>query len=290
MSGDIGELYEPLLERDVEAIRPAIENFRRSHSSDELFLAIARFAVMAYAPSQHARHAMLAVLSAHDLREECGDRWDDLLTECAIYAAQSRQPWSEPPIMDPPSTEGAPRTLRDATDRLSAERWLAAHLDDPHEIFDVAAEDWSDLGHKLIVADAARRLAAILGEKGRFVILRTAVWEIVAYSGPRVAPLQPSSELLDRLIDRCIAERGSIESAHAVFHFAASTDATPAGLRQGRPPAIYRLARDYGECLKAHAVARRLRAIYPEAKLDGFVAACEHNLEHGPSFEEWSFA
>jgi hypothetical protein len=290
VNAEIGELYEPLLERDVAGIRPAIESYRRSHSSDDLFQAIARFAVAAYAPSQHAKHAVLAVLSAHDLRDECGERWDDLLIECATYAAQSRQPWSEPPIMDPPDVAGAPATLREASDRLAAERWLAGHLDNSQEIFEVAAEDPSDLGHKLIMADAAHRLAAIVGEKGRYVTLRMAVWEIVAYSGPPVTPLRPNAELLDRLIARCVEEKGSIESAHAVFHFAASTSGMPVDLRPGRPPAIYRLARDYGQCLKAHAVAKRLRGAFPRAKLDEFVAACEHNLAQGPSFEEWSFA
>ena len=286
------ELYEPLLERDLAAIPAAVAAYRQQHTSEELFLAVARFAVMAFAPSQHAKHAMLAVLSAHDLREECGDRWDELLTECAIYAAQSRQPWSEPPIMEPPAAEGAPASLRDATDRLSAERWLAAHLEDPGEILRVAAEDREDFGHKLIVADAAFRLAALLGKQGRYVTLRTAVWECVSYAGPKSAPVEPSAELLDRLIGKCVQERGSIESAHEVFHFAAAVGAShdAGGLARGGAPAIYKLARDYGQALKAHAVAKRLRPRFPTADLDGFVAACEENLASAPSFEEWSFA
>src|SRR5258707_14056248 len=83
---------ESFLERDETEIRSAIREFRAGHSSDELFLNVARFAVMAYAPSQHSKHALLACLSAYDIREECGERWDALLTEWAIYAAQSRQP------------------------------------------------------------------------------------------------------------------------------------------------------------------------------------------------------
>ena len=282
------ELYEPLLERDLGAIPAAIASFREQHTSDELFLAVARFAVMAFAPSQHAKHAMLAVLSAHDLREECGDAWDELLMRCAVYAAQSRQPWSEPPILEPPSPEGAPASLREAGDRLAAERWLAAHLDDPEEILAVAAEDREDFGHKLIVADAAFRLAEILGGKGRYVTLRAAVWECVSYAGPRVEPVQPTAALLDRLIARCVEERGSIESAHEVFHFAAAHRGSAQG--RGEAPPIYALGRDYGQCLKAHAVAKRLRGSFPAARLDDFVAACRMNLEQAPSFEEWSFA
>src|SRR6266705_6404314 len=101
----LGNMIESFLERDETESRSAIREFRASHTSDELFLNIARFAVMAYAPSQHAKHALLACLSAYDIREECGERWDALLAECAIYAAQSRQPWSEPPILDPPAID-----------------------------------------------------------------------------------------------------------------------------------------------------------------------------------------
>jgi hypothetical protein len=61
------------------------------------------------------------------------------------------------------------------------------------------------------------------------------------------------------------------------------------------PPAatdipIYALARDLGATLKAHAVAARLRPQFPQAGLDRFLAAVHHNLEHGLSLEEWSFA
>ena len=101
--------YDPFIERDVPAMRSAIADFRREHSSLDLFLAVARFAVLAYAPSQHAKHALLAALSAYDVREQLGDRWDELLVECAIYAAQSRQPWSEPPILDPPALDANQR-------------------------------------------------------------------------------------------------------------------------------------------------------------------------------------
>ncbi|MEO6487462.1 MAG: hypothetical protein ABIO78_05915 [Thermoanaerobaculia bacterium] len=294
MTTAVSDLYEPLIERDPAAIRTAIRRFRQQQSSDELFLAIARFAVLAYAPSQHAKHSVLSVLSAHDLREDLGERFDEVLIECAIYAANSRQPWSEPPIMDPPSPHGAPGDLRVAVvnrDRMAAERWLAKRLDDPdlrRELIAIASEDLEDLGHKVIIANAAWRLAEILGEKGRFVALRMAVWEMVSYAGPPSVPGPLSKDVLDGLIARCVAGNGSIESAHAVFLF----DALSGGEQSvpGDPPPVYRLARDYGQCLKAHAVAKRLRRRYPEAHVDDFIAAVRRNLETGPSYEEWTFA
>jgi hypothetical protein len=301
-------MIESLLERDDNRIRAAISDYRKTHSSEELFLEVARFAVMAYAPSQHAKHALLACLSAHDIREECGDRWDALLTECAIYIAQSRQPWSEPPMLDPPAIEpdqrGDVEELRSAIaagDRLRAERWLAKRIDDPalaHDYFTVAADDFEDLGHKVILARAAWRLGEILGEKGRYAILRAGIWEMCAYKGPRYSEQGRRAEL-SALVENALAEGGSPESMHHVFLFDAAAG-TPVEDRvcdylgslptkQGtaftsrRDPPVYRLARDYGAYLKSFAVTKRLRDIR-------ILDAAKYNLEHGTSFEDYSFA
>lgn len=301
-------MIESFLERDENHIRSAISDYRKTHSSDALFLEIARFAVMAYAPSQHLKHALLACLSAHDIREECGDRWDSLLAECAIYAAQSRQPWSEPPILDPPPIEpdqrGDVEELRAAVaagDRLRAERWLAKRIDDSdlqRDYFAVAADDFEDFGHKVIVARAAWRLAEILGEKGRFAILRVGVWEMCAYKGARYQERGARAEL-SALVDNALAEGGSPEAMHHVFLFDAAIG-TPVEDRvcdylgslkmkpgtvftSRRDVPVYRLARDYGAYLKSFAVTKRLRDIR-------ILDAAKYNLEHGASFEDYSFA
>jgi hypothetical protein len=321
---NVSELYEPLIERDLPRIEQAVRSFRREHSSEDLYLAVARFAILAYAPSQHAKHATLAVLAAYELRDDFGERWDELLLECAKYAAQSRQPWSEPPLLDPPVVGTDQRRdvdeLRAAVaerDRLRAERWLSARLDDDDlasDLFTVASDDFEDLGHKLIVANGAWRLAPILGEKGRFATLRVAVWEMVSYSG--AASLEPrevdAAALLDGLIANAVTEKGSLESAHAVFLFDAAlqTENTRAMTylfrsAAAKPPLSdrdskavagatalrnYPLAKDYAALLKANAVAKRLRPRFPRADLDAFVFAVAYNLDHAPSFEEWSFA
>ncbi|HEY8712292.1 MAG TPA: hypothetical protein VIM68_05430, partial [Thermoanaerobaculia bacterium] len=177
-----------MIERDLDAIPAAVREFRASNSSHDLFLAVARFAILAYAPSLHAKHAVIAALSAYEARDACGERWDDLLAECARYAAESRQPWSEPPILDPPRLSagqrrdvGALRQALAARDRLAAERWLAARLDDNElepDLFTVAADGFSDQGMQVIVTAAACKLSRILGEQGRYAALRIAVWEI----------------------------------------------------------------------------------------------------------------
>ena len=286
-------LYERLIERDLDAIPAAVRAFRQEHSSHDLFLAVARFAILAYAPSQHAKHAVLSCLAAYELREEAGERFDDLMTECAIYTAMGRQPWSEPPILTPPviadDQRGDLEEIRaaiDAGDRLRAERWLAKRYEDAdfeRDFFTVAADDFEDLGHKLIVANAAWKLAPILGEQGRYATLRIAVWEWTAYRGERFLSSGPPVDVApvwEGLVEEFIDSRGELIAAHRLFLLDAAMECgqqqrvaeselrarrgAPVRAASGPPAApsalpIYRLARDYGEYLKMHALAKRRR-------------------------------
>ena len=316
--------YDAFIERDLGAIPAVVAEFRRQHSAEETWTAVTRFAVLAFAPSQHSKHALLACLSVWDLREELGSRFDDAVVQCAIYAAASRQPWSEPPMLDPPVLDedqrGDADELRDAiasSDRLRAERWLAKRYRDPdfaHDYFTVASDDFEDLGHKLIVASAAWRLAEFLGEKGRYAMLRVGVWEMVGVgrreSGAGSRRGDELDALCSALIANVIASEGDIVSAHAMFLFDAALQTNDdAVIRrssaylstvasdspQHRQECLchiepYAFARDYGACLKAHAVAKRLRSRFPNADFDGMLAAVHHNLETSPSLEGMTFA
>src|SRR5216684_851344 len=317
--------YDAFIERDLDAIPAVIAAFRADHSAEEAWTAVTRFAVLAFAPSQHSKHALLSCLSAWDLRAVLGERFDDAVVACAVYAAASRQPWSEPPMFDPPKLASDQRgdleELRAAiaaSDRLPAERWLASRYIDPdlaHHYFTAASDDFEDLGHKLIVATAAWRLADLLGEKGRYAMLRVAVWEMAAYGG-RESGVEGRSGTRDlnslcvALVANVIANGGGIVSAHELFLFDAALQTnddsvidrvvahlsivSPAQTPDPRPPApetpIYRLARDYGACLKAHAVANRLHSRFPAARFDEMLTAVHHNLDTAPSFEGMSFA
>ena len=242
------KLYEPLIERDLNAIPAAVAEFLEEHSPHDLFLAVARFAVLAYAPSQHAKRAVMACRAAWDLREEFGDRWTDLLTECARYAAESRQPWSEPPILDtleaPPEEQLRPKAKGDA----------------------------------LLMLDTALALLPILGEKGRGALLRMPVQEMEA------EPNQPedSNEPIEVLVKRVVDNNGSIDTVRDVFIWAAKNPATQQPSNPATP--IYPLARDYAQTLIAHATPLPAKLQRP------FLAAGHHNLAHGESFAEWSFA
>jgi hypothetical protein len=314
--------YDAFIERDLTAIPNVIASFRASHSAEETWTAVTRFAVLAFAPSQHSKHALLACLSAWDLRDDLGDRFDDAVIQCAIYASASRQPWSEPPMLDPPKLGPDQRGDLDEfraaiaeSDRLRAERWLAKRYRDPdlaHDYFTAASDDFEDLGHKLIIASAAWRLADLLGEKGRFAMLRVGVWEMAAYNGSRESGVGGRSTTLDSLcaglVGNVIANGGDIVSAHSLFLFDAALqsgdelviqrvsnhfgDAKPTPTPHTPPPtpAPYSFARDYGSCLKAHAVAKRLRLRFPNADFDGMLSAVHKNLETSPSFEGMAFA
>src|SRR3954447_24136782 len=308
--------YEPLIERDIAAIPAAVAEFRAAHSADETWTSVTRFAVLAFAPSQHSMHALLACLSTWDLREELGGRFDHAIVQCAIYAAASRQPWSEPPMLDPPKIEedqrgdaGELRQAIAASDRLRAERWLAKRYTDDDfacDYFAVASDDFEDLGHKLIVASAAIRLADLLGEKGRYAMLRVGVWEMVAV-GSGESGVGSGSYDLDSLCVALVGNVIDIVSAHALFLFDAALqtndDAVIArvanhlsGINSPTPDTrhatpeilVYSFARDYGACLKAHAIAKRLRPRFPNADFDGMLAAMYGNLE--TSSEEMTFA
>jgi hypothetical protein len=312
--------YEPFIERDLAAIPAVVAEFRAAHSADETWTAVTRFAVLAFAPSQHSLHALLSCLSAWDLRDDLGSQFDEAVVQCAIYAAASRQPWSEPPMLDPPRIEADQRgdvdELREAiaaSDRLRAERWLAKRYNDADfssDFFTVASDDFADLGHKLIVASAAMRLADLLGEKGRYAMLRVGVWEMVAVGSGELGVGSGSQDLHSlcaALAANVVANDGDIVSAHALFLFDAAlqtkddaviarvagylsnVNASPAHDTKPAPALpVYAFGRDYGACIKAHAIAKRLRPRFPDADFDGMLAAMHRNLER--SSEEMTFA
>ncbi len=329
----IDELYAPLIVRDLEAIPRAVKAFRETNSSEDLFEAVSRFATLAVSPSQHGKHSFLASVAAGELRAAMGDRWDGLLAECAIYAAESRLPWSEPPVGDPPKVSpdhpAGLEEIRSAIasgDRLRAERWLAARMNEPafaNDFFAVASEDLSDLGHKLIVAVAAWKVALQQDGPYRFPLLRVAVNEWTAHLDAPV-PLSddpvPSHdiELIARsALEACVREGGDAISFHQIAMLDAGLEAAsfaPESHALSRvvhaihketneaplaaPPVtitelelpVYRLSRDYGEYLKSFAIAGRMKKRFPSMDWNQLCAAAKRNLDSGLSFEEWSFA
>lgn len=250
------KLYEPLIERDLTAIPAAVQEFLAEHPIHDLYLAVARFAVLAYAPSQHSKRAVMACRAAWDLREEFGERWPQLLAECAKYAAEARPPWSEPPIFD--------------TLEVPDEEELRKQVK----------------GDALLMFETARALIPILGEKGKAALLRMPVMELEAEPN---APAD-SDAPIEELVQRVVESNGAVDTVREVFIHTAKHPTTrqpdnPA-TSQPRHPAtpIYPLARDYAQTLIAQTTP-----LPPELR-DPFLRAIHHNLAHGEGFAEWSFA
>jgi hypothetical protein len=263
--------YEPLIERDLDAIAPAAHAFLASHAPEELWTSVTRFAVLAYAPSQHAKRAVLACRAAYDVRGVMGERWVELIIACAKYAAASRPPWSEPPILEPPPPSNANVEELRSGDRLRGDRWLSAVLDHA----EVALRDIVR-GDARLMLDAATALLPHLGERGRFALFRMPVAELVAEPDARDEDA-PIETLIERAAD------GSIDAVRDVFVALAMRPA----VREAQPPlAPYDLARDYAQTLIAHAFACRL----PRAQADALLHAVHRNLDEGESYAAWSFA
>ncbi|PYQ27101.1 MAG: hypothetical protein DMF56_21305 [Acidobacteria bacterium] len=211
------ELYEPLLERDLDAIPAAARAFAEAHSLDELYVSVARFAVLAYAPSMHAKRAVMACRAIHELRDK--EDFFDWIVECARYAAESRQPWSEPPIIS--EIEPIPR----------------------EELERNAGDD------ALMMIDTAFALIPILGEKGTSALLRMPLMEL---EGPQTR----TKSAMEPLIDRAIESHGAIEDVTCVLACGAAAALgrrnVPAAASAAAPPP-YHLARDFAQTLLAYA-------------------------------------
>jgi hypothetical protein len=327
MASPTSMLYEPMLERDVAGIRRVASEMLARDGVTSLYESVARFAVLAFAPTQHCKHALLASLAVHELQASLGSRFADAVVEVAIYLAESRLPWSEPPILDPqPAIDGQPvdldeiRTAVREGDRLRAERWLAARLDDPalvRDYFTIATDDFDDLGHKLIVSTAAWKLSSLLGERGRYGTLRVAACEWTAYRGEAIETaafaFDDRARLLEAIVTRMIEEKGSIVAAHQLHLFDAALEAERLGASEDSvaralaasatessdggaelscrtPLPIYPYARDLAGYLEACAIASRIETKFGAAIARRITAAACHNLEHAEGLDAWSFA
>ncbi|HXI12188.1 MAG TPA: hypothetical protein VNM92_06045 [Thermoanaerobaculia bacterium] len=331
MPSSISLLYEPLIARDVAAIPAAVSRFRETESSDTLFQAVARFTFLAFAPTEHGRAAIASILAIFELKELLDDHFDDWVTEAAIYTSQSRLPWSEPPISEPPAvtdpydaTTAGIREAIQSRDRHRAERWLAGRIQERDfgpDFFLQAAESLADGGSGLTLAVNAWKLAAVFGERERYPILRTVVWQWTSEGAEPAAPrgrTMRTPRLFEQLRARMVASGGEPESFRSLLLLDAAQQVTELTKQSEveesvtltleraeapkphesvknspgdeKPLEPYRLARDYGERISAAALELRFGVRFPSLRGDSISAAAAWNLENGPSFEDWSFA
>lgn len=268
-----GDLYEPLLERDLDALPRTLDRYLKTHDERSLFVAIARFAVLAFAPSLHSSRSLLAMRAAWDLRE-VQPRWRELLLACAAYASYVRPPWSEPPLLER-SDRALPLTFLEeairAGDRSAADAWLAGNVDEAADLLASLAR-----GEALLVLDAARTLGPLLGAPGRHALMRAVVLSLFSDSSEPSLPI-------DDLVLKAVEARASIESVRDVLVWCARNDGETAVALE--PVEAYSLPRDFAQTLLVHASIRRLPARVDHAAL---LAAVHENLQHGDDYTDWS--
>lgn len=319
------QLYEALLTREQDQLRTLVENLCRTEGSREALDYVLRFAVLAFSPTLHSRGAVYASLAALDLLDELPEP-SRVIIECATYAAETRLPWSEAPITDPPEVKGIdaanPRHLDVAIrsrDLRAAERWLAAAIEEDApavEFFDAAARFAGEEGFGFTTAAAAWRIASY-APAARFVSLRTALLEWVRTreqssqaraESPAVTPRQ--------VIDLYVMHEGKIDlfSPLLVLDAALMAEAVtgksgryspivdryaiPVEWRHGSPTdrawsigdLAYRYSRDYATFLLSVPISARLERELPECGAERIPGAAQYNLEYAETYEEWSFA
>lgn len=268
-----GDLYEPLLERDLDAIPRAFDRFLTTHDEQELWTAITRFAVLAFVPSLHSSRALMATHAAWVVRDAT-THWRKLLVACAAYAASIRPAWSEPPILERSDSAQPLDALRAAVaggDQAAAIDWLSGNVDDADELLrDVAR------GEALLMLDTARSLAPLVGAPGRHALMRTVVLSLFADPSESSLPI-------DDLVRRAIESGGSVETVRDILVWCARHG----GDRRESPAPFepYTLARDFAQVLLVHAILGRLPG---HLDRNALLAAVHENLQHGDDYSNWS--
>jgi hypothetical protein len=308
MKPAVRELYAAMLERDLDQVRELSAAWLLNGEDRELFDAVSRFTALAFNPSQHGKHALLAAVAAGELREALGGRWGSLLIECAVYAASGRLPWSEAPMFEPPPSDprldAAPQSIRQAVagrDLSAAERWLAAKLDESSlaaDYFQAAREAPGEAGGPLVTAVACWKLSEAQERHPSWPALRPALVEWCAAPRGADRPWSDERSRGDRAVAvaaRLDAERGSLEVLHELLFLDADLEAErllsgepalPVEIEMENP--VYPLARDFAAYLLAHPAAERLAARFPRVDRKAILDACRYNLDNS-SWEEWSF-
>lgn len=234
MDARLRNLYEPLIVRDLHAIPEAVRRDRDDHGEVETLDAILRFTILAHRTAQHSRHAMIAAMTAREILSRIRDT-ERLLVECAIYAAESRPPWTEPPLAEPPSADADPpatleelRSALRSEDRPVLEQWLVTrmdHPDFPREFFAIATDDFADLGHRLIVSLTAWKAAAVFPPQARYSVLSVALSEWLVRAEPETEGAEERSTDLDDLARSLVVTMVESGGDLVAFHHLALLDA-----------------------------------------------------------------
>lgn len=316
------QLLEPLLERDEDAIRAAIGTLVQAGELSAVADAVLQFALLAHAPSLHARSALLAVVASRGIALPDAAR-EALLCELAIYSAATRRPWSEPPIFEEPraigdSSDAVVLDAIDAGDRETVEAWLAALRNAPQFRARLAAGAVAALSRNaesVVVTAACESLLGDVDVHAEPAILRVIASEWTAADAAASSNREERGRLASLLAERSVASGGDVfvsrsllqlDAAMQLRAWGAADAATRAvasievpavddaasqnAASHSSGPPVYRLARDFASWLLLTRAAPRLVAEFPSTDFDRVLAAAEENAKHGAAYEEWSLA
>ncbi len=250
-----------------------------------------------------------------------------LLVECARYVGESRVPWSEAPVTDPPRIQKAQSIEAHAIDEAvsaqdlhAAERWLAAVVesdDVARRFFDAAARHAGDEGYGFTTAVVSWRIADMFPAAVRFAVLRTAMLEWM-----RARSVPASSSLTDEkaiaaairdyvrsggqphrfsplLVLDAVRTAGRIvsdtERYTSLFERYVGGDVSSGRKlperRWGRDDLIYRFAADYGFFIQSVPLSERMDDLSPDGESSERIPDAAYRfLMSSEGFEEWSFA
>lgn len=284
MASPFAELYECLLQREVNALAEEIGRLVQAEGIDALERELLRFALLAFVPSEHSTHALIVSADALFASEQTRQTaWLD----CARYLSLVRPPWSEAPILERIPKTGSPSIEQLAglagAGRVEIEPLIAASFD-RETLADAATRVSDPAGHLLPLVSAVATIDEVHPQLRRASV-RTLASQ---WSAVRPLPAERSNEsTLVEESDRCIAADGSIDSVHAVLERDAMLDA-PADVRFEWSPR--ELSRDLGASISIRRIAAGRRGLLGHERSAALIAAADRNYERGESLSEFQLA
>lgn len=290
MAGAVGELYSALLQRETELLPAIIDRISDDASPESVWLHLSRFALLAAAPTEHSRHALLATLEAKSYADD-PSLFRLALLSVAKYLSVSRLPWSEAPILEPlqPVGDVTMDSLVSAAKenrRVDLERGLDVAMSDVTVLFAAARLVDDELEHQSIVAGYVHRLIDERPDLRREAIRAIAV----DWLGAGNTPTAPEPPPVIEAAEKYIGSNGDVEWMHALLAADARMPSRRIPIDADVRTIDYDLARDYAAAFLAVPVAHRLSHLIGDPLRSRIIDAALLNLSSGPSYAEWLFA
>lgn len=284
MASPFAELYESLLQREVEALEDVLDRVAGKAGEDVLERELLRFALLAFVPSEHSTHALIVSADAIHASDETKRL---ARADCARYLSVVRPPWSEAPLLeripvaDEPSIEHLVR-LAGAT-RAEIEPLLDA-LFDRDTLIEAAMQLRDRAKHLLPVVAAVTTMIEAHPQLRRAAIRALALqWSVIRQERGDAGRDSTFAEE----VARYISSGATPEAAHAVLEKDAMLDPAP-NVRFDWVACD--LSRDLGASISIRRIAAARRGLLGDTQCDAMIAAADRNHQHGESLSDFHFA